>query len=163
MKLYKLLLTFLLAVGCWTSSFAQCPFYWTDIQETPISSGIQLSFIPNGAPGPYTYLWSDGSTNARDTVHSSGVYFVTVTDSMGCTHHPGDTITSLPCAPGYLTYTYLGNNQFRFTQHMPTTGHYNYSFLDWVIGVSYYSPVSQSGNTAVFNFVMFMIRSLTAI
>jgi hypothetical protein len=150
MKLYKLLLTFLLAVGCWTSSFAQCPFYWTDIQETPISSGIQLSFIPNGAPGPYTYLWSDGSTNARDTVHSSGVYFVTVTDSMGCTHHPGDTITSLPCAPGYLTYTYLGNNQFRFTQHMPTTGHYNYSFLDWVIGVSYYSPVSQSGNTAVF-------------
>src|SRR4051812_19367998 len=115
MKLYKFLFTALLALSCWSVSFAQCPFYWTEILETQTSGGLVLSFIPNGAPGPYTYHWSDGSTGPRDTVRSSGVYFVTVTDSMGCTHHPGDTITSLPCPTGHLSFLSLGNNQYQVT------------------------------------------------
>ncbi len=40
--------------------------------------------VPNGQ-APYTYQWSNGSTQVRQNDLSSGIYHVTVTDSGGCT------------------------------------------------------------------------------
>ncbi|MFH1321233.1 MAG: PKD domain-containing protein [Bacteroidota bacterium] len=38
----------------------------------------------SGGTGAYTYLWSDGSTNATATGIAAGIYTITVTDANGC-------------------------------------------------------------------------------
>jgi len=40
---------------------------------------------PSGGTSPYTYLWSDGQTNATATGLTGGSYDITVTDDNGCT------------------------------------------------------------------------------
>ncbi|MEW6469697.1 MAG: PKD domain-containing protein [Bacteroidota bacterium] len=49
-----------------------------------------------GGTQPYSYLWSNGQTNASATGLTAGVYFVTVTDSNGCTDSASVTITEPP-------------------------------------------------------------------
>ena len=45
--------------------------------------------------GPFTYLWSDGQTNAQATNLASGVYSVTVTDVCGASTTESVTVPSL--------------------------------------------------------------------
>ena len=44
----------------------------------------ELTATPAGGSAPYTYLWSDGSTNAVNSNLCGGSYDVTVTDANGC-------------------------------------------------------------------------------
>ncbi|MBL0343395.1 MAG: gliding motility-associated C-terminal domain-containing protein [Bacteroidetes bacterium] len=44
-----------------------------------------LDLTANGGTGPYTYLWSNGSTNEDISNLLTGIYTVTVTDANGCT------------------------------------------------------------------------------
>lgn len=46
-----------------------------------------------GGTSPYTYLWSNGQTNAMATGLAAGTYTVTVTDASGCTNVITVTIT----------------------------------------------------------------------
>ena len=43
-----------------------------------------ITAIVSGAPSPYTYLWSSGSTSDSNQNGSPGIYTVAVTDSNGC-------------------------------------------------------------------------------
>ncbi|MBI5219816.1 MAG: gliding motility-associated C-terminal domain-containing protein [Bacteroidia bacterium] len=46
-----------------------------------------------GGVSPYTYLWSNDSTDNCITQLPAGIYFITITDSMGCIKVGSDTIT----------------------------------------------------------------------
>ena len=49
--------------------------------------------IPSGGTTPYTYLWSNGSTNQSATGLSAGFYSCVITDDNGCTVTENITIT----------------------------------------------------------------------
>ncbi len=54
------------------------------VPDTPICIGsstfLNIQVLNNGVP-PYSYVWSDGSTDSMLEIFESGTYFVTVTDS----------------------------------------------------------------------------------
>src|SRR6185312_2121759 len=56
----------------------------TDTNPTCKRKG-NATVTPTGGTGPYTYSWSNGSTNVQDTGMNPGSYTVTVTDATGCT------------------------------------------------------------------------------
>lgn len=58
-------------------------FYVIDNAGCGVDSGAIYITGLTGV-GPYTYLWSDGSTNSSISGLTSGGYFVTITDSQGC-------------------------------------------------------------------------------
>ena len=43
-----------------------------------------INLIPNGGTAPYTFLWSNGSTQEDLSNIPAGIYLVTVTDNNGC-------------------------------------------------------------------------------
>ncbi|MEI6311032.1 MAG: T9SS type B sorting domain-containing protein [Bacteroidota bacterium] len=45
-----------------------------------------ITTAPTGGTAPYTYLWSTGSTSSFLNPISSGVYILTTTDFVGCSH-----------------------------------------------------------------------------
>lgn len=55
-----------------------------------------VSIAATGGTPPYTYLWSNGSTDALNANVGSGTYFVTITDNSGCELYEELTITSPP-------------------------------------------------------------------
>ncbi len=55
-----------------------------------------ITTIQNGGVPPFTFLWSNGSTVQNLTGLSGGVYYVTVTDGLGCTA-TGSTSVSTSC------------------------------------------------------------------
>jgi hypothetical protein len=59
------------------------------------SNGM-VNITPAGGTGPYTYLWSDGSVNEDLQNKPIGSYYVTVTDSHGCTKTGGPYILTQP-------------------------------------------------------------------
>lgn len=59
-------------------------------EPTPVNVSItkvgnNLTAVPAGGTGPYTYAWSNGEQFAGNNGISFGTYTVTVTDSKGCT------------------------------------------------------------------------------
>lgn len=69
---------------------------------TFIGCGTQiglLSVTGSGGFGPYTYLWSNGSTASFQTNQPIGTYSVSVTDTHGC----WDTATAIILSPPTLT------------------------------------------------------------
>jgi len=55
-----------------------------------MDGGIALTVT--GGSSPFTYLWSDGSSNQNLSLAAAGIYTVTVTDSNNCTATFQDTI-----------------------------------------------------------------------
>jgi|GEM_PF-791832 gliding motility-associated-like protein len=51
--------------------------------------------------GPFTYLWSNGSTNQTATGLCAGTYTVTVTDGVSCSPIIDTAIVNIPGKPGY--------------------------------------------------------------
>lgn len=79
--------------------------------EEPLMSTIQttsvgcygestgsIEVISEGGTSPYTYLWSDSSTESSIDNVPAGIYSVTVTDSHGCEHYTGGEVRE-PDAP----------------------------------------------------------------
>jgi hypothetical protein len=67
----------------------------TAIQPTcPGSSNGSLQAIVVGGPAPYTYLWSNGSTQELNSGIGGGTYSLTVTDAVGCSSIATDTLVN---------------------------------------------------------------------
>ena len=67
----------------------------------------RISATISGGTGPYTYLWSNGQTEATATALSEGDYTVSVTDARGCVFtSDGFKLTG----PAPLVATLLGND-----------------------------------------------------
>ena len=60
-----------------------------------------INLTPSGGTSPYTYSWSNGSTNQDLNFLSANTYSVTITDSKGCTTTNSVTITQ----PSTITVT----------------------------------------------------------
>lgn len=69
--------------------------------------GGSISSFPNGGNEPYTYQWSNGSTQQNLTNLEPGTYSVTVTDASGCHAYGSYTIYpqefNLKITPGEVT------------------------------------------------------------
>lgn len=62
---------------------------------------------------PYTYLWSNGATTKSVTVSTSGNYYVTITDSVGCTTNVVYNIQGTSTLCSYykdFSWTNIGSN-----------------------------------------------------
>lgn len=55
-----------------------------------------VSLVVSGGQAPYSYLWSDGSTNATLTAPAGTSYSVVVTDAAGCTAQAGNISITEP-------------------------------------------------------------------
>lgn len=53
------------------------------LPDDTLCAGTNLTVSPN-LSGPYTYLWSTGSTSSSINVNTAGQYDIVVTDSSGC-------------------------------------------------------------------------------
>ena len=76
----------------------------TNITCNGLSNGTATISI-SGAPGPYTYLWSNGLTSKNRGNLGVGTYTVTVTSAGGCTGTWSVTITQPPLLIGTVTKT----------------------------------------------------------
>lgn len=64
----------------------------TNLSCNGVSTGA-VYITPTGGTAPYTYQWSNGTTNQDLTGVAAGTYNVTITDFNGCTAVGGATIT----------------------------------------------------------------------
>ncbi|MCF8409472.1 MAG: SprB repeat-containing protein, partial [Crocinitomicaceae bacterium] len=65
-----------------------------------------INLMPNGGTAPYTFLWSNGSTQEDLTNIPAGIYLVTVTDNNGCQANRTINVQQ-PIAPLTLTETHM--------------------------------------------------------
>lgn len=74
------------AVGTYTLTYPDPLYLKVTKSEMTCSApnGGQATAIASGGTPPYTYLWNTGYTGAHITELSAGKYFVTVSDSRGC-------------------------------------------------------------------------------
>ncbi|MBC7884564.1 MAG: SprB repeat-containing protein, partial [Saprospiraceae bacterium] len=77
----------------------------TDETEPDADDGTAWS-VPLGGTSPYSYLWSNGSTDSLIVDLAPGVYFLTVTDDNGCTDLDIASISPVLCI-GNHTFTYI--------------------------------------------------------
>ncbi|MBP6640246.1 MAG: choice-of-anchor J domain-containing protein [Bacteroidia bacterium] len=76
-----------------------CPVYTANMSSTQSACGATTGTATiNVAGGPFTYLWSNGNTNATATNLGAGNYTVTATDGNGCSVVGTTTVTN-PNAP----------------------------------------------------------------
>jgi hypothetical protein len=70
----------------------------TSTDETSVGANDgTAAVITSGGTSPYTYAWSNGSTDALITNLSPGIYSVTVTDDSQCTVSQEITIAAYAC------------------------------------------------------------------
>ncbi|MCB9236156.1 MAG: hypothetical protein H6581_31195 [Bacteroidia bacterium] len=121
------------------------------IGSTNLCQGQKLIMTSNG--GYSAYNWSDGNPWQRDTVYTSGDYWLTATGSNGCESPPSDTVTvvfnPLPPQP---TVTALGptsvcEGDTVWLQASPA-GYPIYNWNGGNFGTTI--PVTQSGTYSVF-------------
>lgn len=128
------------------------PITISETISNPFCSGAATGSIElavTGGSGAFTYLWSNGSTNQNLSNLSSGIYSVTVADSLGCTakksymlsnstllsasvtlKHPSCTQVNggidITPSGGLAPYTFLWNNGAT-TEDIQNVGVGNYS------------------------------------
>ncbi len=80
--------------------------------ESDSLQGVMTAFASSGI-APFTYLWSNGSTQQIITPNNIGSYCVTITDAMGCTATDCAYWNGIYCNNGF-TYTYQGPGEVVF-------------------------------------------------
>ncbi|MFZ2895761.1 MAG: hypothetical protein WA008_07515 [Saprospiraceae bacterium] len=105
-------------IGDTTIGSQNIPVVFLSLADTVSCNGLHdgsaTSSVTGGAP-PYTYLWSNGSTNPNLLDVGAGSYSLTVTDTEGCS---GQAYVFIP-QPGALILSMDGNDVTCFGQ---TTG-----------------------------------------
>jgi len=82
-------------------------FISTNVSCNGGNDGTIAASGSGGNGGPYTYLWSTGSTSASINGLTAGTYSVTITDNLGCTGIETQAITEPALLVASIT---LGNN-----------------------------------------------------
>jgi uncharacterized repeat protein (TIGR01451 family) len=88
------------ASGCFVSVYDTIygtPTLYNYVTATQTNCAVQNGQAvvhPSGGHPPYTFLWSNNSTNDTISGLAGGYYNVTVTDAHGCTSHGNCTINS---------------------------------------------------------------------
>jgi uncharacterized repeat protein (TIGR01451 family) len=130
------------AIGCTrvgTANILQPTSFGVSINNNPLCDGtLNASVSIFGSTGSHTYNWSNGATTSSLTGVPSGVYAVTVTNSLGCTavasgllvsppalnvfidFCEGTTLTSVSGGAAPYTYQWNGPNGAISTQQNPT-------------------------------------------
>ncbi len=84
----------------------------------------RISVTTTGGTTPYTYQWSTGSTSNNISQLSTGIYIVTVTDSIGCVKSD-TTILSQPDSLYLTLYSPLQFDGFNVTNANGNDGYIN--------------------------------------
>lgn len=66
------------------------PGYGASVVDTNPNCALSpgnITVYPYGGTAPYTYSWSNGETNQKDTGLSAGTYICTITDNAGCRYN----------------------------------------------------------------------------
>jgi hypothetical protein len=132
----------------------------TDVICNGDQNGVGAVLITGGNPGGFTYQWSGGvSTAAVATDLAPGVYFVTVTDSNGCTG-VSDSVIILnppPVSGSYLPWTELicAGDQTTFEIDTITGGNGGpYQFtIDYGVELPDDFPVSVTGGQHIVTYL----------
>ena len=82
------------------SSLIQINSSMTPVSCFNIDDGLIDLTVSGGTP-PYTYLWSNGDTLQDIDTLTAGTYFVTVTDSLGCTQTSSIDVTQPAASLNY--------------------------------------------------------------
>jgi hypothetical protein len=95
--LFTLLIVFFSMIGHFADAQCNCII---SIQKTNVNCNGDntgsATAIVNGGVAPYTYLWSDGQTNATAVNLYAGIYTVTATDVNGCSASKSVTVSQKP-------------------------------------------------------------------
>lgn len=114
---------------------------------------------PTGGTAPYTYLWSNGNTNATASGLAAGTYTVTVTDANGCTGTSLVTLTQ----PGPMTANFTvssstlnlyWNNTVQFTNTSTGATSYSWDFGDGSLPDPSANPSHSYASLGAFNVVL---------
>ncbi|MFH0866937.1 MAG: gliding motility-associated C-terminal domain-containing protein [Bacteroidota bacterium] len=123
---------FILCLGVWSTINAQI-IEVNSIQCFGDSTG-ELAVYSNFGTAPYTYLWNNGQTTQNIDGLNSGIYSVTVTESLGGTQNYSYTLNDPPLLTA--TYTLTDNSSWPVNSGSILinasggTGWYNYSVYD---------------------------------
>ncbi|MFN5400790.1 MAG: hypothetical protein ACK5AS_01575, partial [Bacteroidota bacterium] len=78
------------------------PFFTLQLTSTSdtigcnATNGVEITSNVIGGSEPYSYIWSNGSTESSITVTEGGTYSVTVTDATQCIQNASITISEIP-------------------------------------------------------------------
>ncbi len=106
---YTVCLTITTALGCTNTSCQSVTISGNPCtlgaNIFPDSSGTGLYVVAGGGTAPYSYLWSNGSTNSFISTVFPGYFCVTVTDAGGCTATDCDSSGATGCSPYFIVST----------------------------------------------------------
>ncbi len=92
------------------------------VSSTPTTCGLNngtATATPTGGVAPYTYLWTGSQTTATATNLPSQLYFITVTDSLGCIFSDVVSVTASSQAVVSIN-SFTNNNCFGTTEGTAT-------------------------------------------
>lgn len=134
-----------------SSMFNTCQSTFCDTVYMPY--GCNLSVTPNvtnasscsscdggatltvtGGPGPYTYNWYNSNTSSSMTNACPGSYYVTVTDTLGCTASTNVNIGCPPNSNCQAGFTYTVNNGTVTFSNTSTNQNNFYTNFFWSYG-----------------------------
>ncbi len=75
------------------------PGYYASVKDTNpgcILTRGNITVYPTGGTAPYTFTWSNGSTNQEDTGLVAGTYTCVITDNSGCNYFVVSTLVNPP-------------------------------------------------------------------
>ncbi len=137
------------ANGCTQSTISQVTTLGQIFLQIATVSTCQnstvVSLSASGGLAPYSYHWSDGSSEASTVSLAPGVYTVTVTDSYGCTAFTSAIVPPLPPLTVAATITYTNCATANVQLHV-SGGTSPYTFL-WNTGANGSFAVFQSSGT----------------
>lgn len=85
----------------------------TNVNCTALNTG-SIILGPTGGTPPYTFVWSNGATTENLLNVTAGIYYVTITDSLGCIHTDSVTVggptTLLAASAGVSNVGCAGNS-----------------------------------------------------
>ncbi|MCQ2374856.1 MAG: PKD domain-containing protein [Salinivirgaceae bacterium] len=130
------------------------------LTDTTICLGDTITWNTNLA-GPYTYLWSNGSTDPSLNISSGGQYWVVITDTAGYSWHSDIITVTVDSFPVQATlgpdtiracvgnYIYLANGYESATSYLWSTGDTTNHFEIFESGLYSVSVVNNLGCRAI--------------